>query len=254
MNVLYIAAQTFKEIYQSKILVNILFLGFFLFLVTYVVSEFSYGVANKVTLDIGLGTLSLSGTAIALFLGATLIQKEIASRTLYMVISRPVSRTTFLIGKMMGLAGILLINIMLLFSILILFYFLLDGHYNYLIPWSLLYIYLESLLVMFIVVFFSLISNNIIAVLSTLTIFIAGHGIQSVRETSLYGNDHMLRGIVDFYSKVAPDFSRLNIKNFVLYEKFLETNLLFSSLIYASFWIALFLILSSLVISKKEFS
>jgi hypothetical protein len=108
--------------------------------------------------------------------------------------------------------------------------------------------------VMFIVVFFSLISNNIIAVLSTLTIFIAGHGIQSVRETSLYENDHMLRGIVDFYSKVAPDFSRLNIKNFVLYEKFLDNNLLFSSLLYASFWIALFLILSSLVISKKEFS
>lgn len=254
MNILYVAGQTFKELYQSKILVNILFLGVFLFLVTFVVSEFSYGVANKVTLDIGLGTLSLSATTIALFLGATLIQKEIANRTLYMVISRPVSRTTFLMGKMLGLAGILFVNVLVLFAMLMVFYGLLDGSYNYLIPWSLLYIYLESLLVMFIVVFFSLISNSIIAVLSSLTIFIAGHAISTVKETSPYKHDAVLRGLVDFYSTIAPDFSRFNIKSFVLYEKFLDHSLLWTSVLYCGLWIIIFLVLSSFIISKKEFS
>lgn len=254
MNLFYVANQTFRELYQSKILVNILFLGAFLFLVTYVVSEFSYGVANKVTLDIGLGALSLSATTIALFLGATLIQKEIANRTLYMVISRPVSRATFLLGKMLGLAGILFVNVMTLFLMLMIFYALLDGSYNYLIPWSLLYIYLEALLVMFIVVFFSLISNSIIAVLSSLTIFVAGHAIQTVKDTSPYKHDVALKAAVDFYSTVAPDFSRFNIKSFVLYEKFLDQSLLWTSLFYCGLWIVIFSILSIFVISKKEFS
>ena len=122
MTLYYVAKQTFQEIYESKVLMNVAFLGVFLFLVTYVVSEFSYGVANKVTLDIGLGALSLSATGIALFLGATLIQKEISNRTLYMIISRPVSRTHFLLGKMLGLAGILFVNVFILFFILYIFY------------------------------------------------------------------------------------------------------------------------------------
>ena len=254
MNLFLVAHQTFKELYQSKILINILFLGGFLFLTTYIVSEFSYGVANKVTLDIGLGTLSLSATIIALFLGSGLIQKEISSRTLYMVISRPVSRTTFLMGKMLGLAGILFVNIIILFLMLMVFYFILDGKYNYLIPWSLFYIYLESLIVMIIVVFFSLISNNIIAILSTLTMYVAGHAISSVKDTSPYHHDAVVKAVVDFYSFVAPDFSRFNIKSFVLYEKFFDHSILWSSVLYAGLWIILFSIFSIFTISKKEFS
>lgn len=254
MNLFYIAKQTFQEIYESKVLMNVAFLGVFLFITTYIVSEFSYGVAHKVTLDIGLGALSLSATGIALFLGATLIPKEIANRTLYMIISRPVTRTNFLLGKLLGLAGILLINIVILFLILYVFYSLLGGVYNSLIPWVLLYIFLESLLVMLIVVFFSLISNNMIAVFVTFTLYGSGHAIDTVKETSTYAKSELLRVFVDNYSYFAPNFRKLNLKSFVLYEKFLDPSFLFSALVYGFFWILIFIILSALVISKKEFS
>ncbi|MCF8058192.1 MAG: ABC transporter permease [Bacteriovoracaceae bacterium] len=254
MNIYYVAKQTFQEIYQSKILINILFLGIFLLLITFVVSEFSYGVGHKVTLDIGLGALSLSAATIALFLGSTLIQKEIANRTLYMVISRPVSRNSFLTGKMLGLSGILFINVLTLFIILYVFYSLLGGTFNYLIPWSLFYIYLESLLVMFIVVFFSLISNSIIAIFITLTLFVSGHAMETVKETAAYRLSTFLKNFVDNYSMVAPDFSKLNIKPYVLYERFLDQSTLYSAMFYGLFWIILFLLLSSFVMSKKEFS
>lgn len=254
MTLYYVAKQTFQEIYESKVLMNVAFLGVFLFLVTYVVSEFSYGVANKVTLDIGLGALSLSATGIALFLGATLIQKEISNRTLYMIISRPVSRTSFLLGKLLGLAGILFVNVIVLFFLLYLFYFLLGGEYNFLIPWSLFYIYLESLIVMLIVVFFSLISNNMISVFVTLTLFGAGHGIDTVKETSAYSKNELLKVFVDNYALFAPNFGKLNIKSFVLYERFLDKSLLFSSFGYGAIWIIIFTVFSALVISKKEFS
>lgn len=254
MKIYLIAKQTFAEIYESKVLLNVAFLGAFLFLVTFVVSEFSYGVANKVTLDIGLGSLSLSGVGIALFLGATLIPKEIASRTLYMVISRPVSRMTFLVGKLLGLAGILLVNVLVLFGILYSFYAALGGEFNYLIPWALFYIYLESLIVMLIVVFFSLISNNIIAVFITLTLFASGHAVESVRDTMAYKTNLLMKGFVDYYSYFLPNFTKLNIKTFVLYERFIETSYLGSAFLYGALWAFVFLGLSTLVISKKEFS
>jgi len=66
---LIIAAYTFKELLKSKILLNVFFIGLGLMLVTYVATEFTYGVPERVALDFGLGMLSISSLAISLFLG-----------------------------------------------------------------------------------------------------------------------------------------------------------------------------------------
>ncbi len=252
MKIFIIGAQTFKEIYKSRILFGTIFIGIFLLLMTYVASEFSYGVAGKVTLDIGLGLISLSGVAIALFLGARLLPSEMENRTLYMVLSRPVSRAEFLVGKMLGLSGILLCNLVLLYMFLYGLVLSLDGKIGDLVGWSLFFIYIESLLVMLMVVFFSLISNTIISIIMSLTLFVAGHGIDAVKETSPYKNDPLLKGFIDLYSQWMPNFNVFNIKSFVLYEKFIESSWLFKASSYSLFWCLFFLLMSLVFFNKRE--
>ncbi len=253
-NLVLISKQTFLEIYQSKILMNVLFIAIGLLLVTAVTAEFSYGVADKVALDVGLGFLSLSLVGISIFMGASLINSEIENRTLYMIISRPVSRSYFFIGKMLGLSGILLVNTIGLSIVVFGLYGFLGGGYHYLIPWSLLFIYLESLIILLCVTFFSLISNRALTVLITITLFITGHGIEGVKSTSLYVNRGVVKVFVDIYSKYLLNLEKLNIKNFVLYDGLLESSFLYSTLAYSLVWIAFFLMSSLLVFNKKDFS
>ena len=52
---LTIALYTFKEIWKSKILLNVFFVGMGLMVVTYVATEFTFGVPERVALDFGLG-------------------------------------------------------------------------------------------------------------------------------------------------------------------------------------------------------
>src|SRR6476659_1520795 len=127
MKTLTIAFYTFKEIWKSKILLNVFFVGIGLMIVTYVATEFTYGVPERVALDFGLGMLSLSSLSISLFLGVTLLSKEIESRTIYMVISRPVPRYVFILGKIFGLLGIQGLNILILSSMSLLSVVLLGG-------------------------------------------------------------------------------------------------------------------------------
>ena len=94
-----IAYYTFREILKSNILVNVAILGLGLMLVTYVAFSFTYGEASRVALDFGLGMLSLSSVGIAIFIGVGLLSKEIENRTVYMIISRPVPRYIFILGK-----------------------------------------------------------------------------------------------------------------------------------------------------------
>lgn len=249
-----IARQTFKEIYQSKILINVILLGAFISLAIFVTSEFTYGAAARVGLDIGLGVLSLSLTGISIFLGSNLIENEIKNRTLYLVLCRPVSRTSFYIGKLLGLAGILLVNTLALSLFVLLLYFWVGGPYHFLIPWSLFFIYLESLVVLSLVVFLSLISNTIITVLMSLTFYAAGHAVESVRETTLFKFNAFLRGFVEFYSTFMPNFSKFNIKNYVLYDNLITDAYLWGSLAYGLLWIFLIGFISSFIFSKKDFS
>lgn len=249
-----VAGQTFKQIYQSKILFNILFLGAFLVATTYIASEFSYGVAKKVVLDVGLGILSLSSVSIGIFLGSTLIQKEMESRTLYMVISRPVSRYTFLLGKLLGLAGIMTLNVIILFLVLALLYIGSGGEISSLILWSAVNILLEALMVMFLSVTLSLMMNNILAVLSTISFYVVGFGVDSVRETSTYQLNDFLKLIIDGYSKFMPNFTVVNLKSYALYEVFLPEGYILKSVLYGGLWIIIFTIISMFLISRKEFS
>jgi ABC-type transport system involved in multi-copper enzyme maturation permease subunit len=253
-NLFLISRQTFMEIYQSKILMNVLFMGVLLWVVTFVAAEFSYGVADKIALDVGLGCLYLSLIGVAIFMGANLINDEIENRTLYMIICRPVSRSSFFVGKMLGLSGILLVNTMALSVFIFGLYYFLGGSYHYLIPWSLFFIYLEAVLILFCVVFFSLISNTALTVLITLVVLVAGHGIEGVKSTSFYSAREWVRVFVDNYSYYMPNLEKFNIKSFVLYDSLLDSAYLFSSLSYSIIWIALFLVLSLLVISRKDFS
>lgn len=253
MNNLFVVSKyAFLELYKSKILLNVVILGFFLLIIATVASEFTYGVPEKVALNFGLGLLSLSLVAVATFMGATLVSREMENRTLYMILSRPVDRYVFLIGRILGLTGILFLNAFILSFFTLSLFLVLDGELTALIFHSIIFSYLESVLVMLVVVLFSLFSNTVISVLFTLTIYVCGHGIEAVKQTKLVDANEFLAFFINIYSKIMPNFTKLNIKNYVFYEDLIEIDFLASSYLYAFLYCLILVILSCLVFNKKE--
>ena len=68
-------------------------------------STLSYVERERILQDVGLASIRLFGAAIAIFVGVGLIHKEVDRRTIYTILSKPVSRTEFLLGKYAGLVG-----------------------------------------------------------------------------------------------------------------------------------------------------
>lgn len=249
---LTISKFTFIEIYKSKIMINILLSGFVLALICYVVAEFSFGNPSKVALDVGLGFLSLTTKAIAIFFGATLLKNELESRTIYLVLSNPVSRVEFLTGKIMGLSGILLLNTVILSLFTTIFYYYWDGIWSSLIAWSIVQVFLESVLILLIVVFFSLITNVNLAILFSVSIYISGYAIRGVMELSAVKENPGLLSIANTISYIIPNFSLFDIKNFVLYKQSLETSYLLGSITYSTVFSLIFLFSSSIILNRKD--
>jgi len=252
LKIVEIAKYTFVEIYKGKIFYILLILGITLVLLTYIASEFAYGVPARIALDFGLGSLYLSSSGIALFLGATLISREIESRTVYMILSRPLTRTSFLLGRILGMLGIIFVNNIVLAGLTLTIYFLMNGDYQSLILWCIFFSILESTTVLLIVILFSLISNVIITFLSTLVIYIIGHAITDAMALPLVKDNVFINIIVKSYAFIFPDFSKLNIKNFVLYQQHLETGYLFSTLLYVLIYCVMLIVVSSVLFERKN--
>jgi len=249
---LIIAHYTFKEILKSKILINVFFVGFGLMVVTFVATEFTFGVPERVAVDFGLGMLSLSSVAISLFLGVGLLSKEIESRTVYMIISRPVSRHSFIIGKIIGLMGIQLVNIIILSIMTLSAAYLLGGNISSLLFWSVGFIFLESLMLLLVVSLVSLLANNVLTVLLSLVLLLLGHSIRETQEITFIKNNQILDWLLEVYHFFLPAFYKLNLKDFVIYEKSLPISYLGSALLYGVTYSAALLVLIIAVFNRKN--
>jgi ABC-type transport system involved in multi-copper enzyme maturation permease subunit len=249
--ILIISKYTFKELIKSRILYITLIIGLALMVVTYVATEFTYGVPQKVALDFGLGMLSFSSMGISLFMGATLLYKEIDSRTVYMVISRPVPRWIFITGKIVGLIFILLLNIGILSLMTLACSSFLGGAINEAIILSIFFNLIESVLLLLVVVFFSLFMNNTLATVISLTILILGHAIKDTQNILFVQERPYIKYILELYHFVLPSFHKLNLKDFVIYNQTIETSYILNSLTYG-FGYSLFLFLMIIYLFNRK--
>ncbi|TFG93069.1 MAG: hypothetical protein E4H11_08685, partial [Myxococcales bacterium] len=100
---LAIAANTVREAVRSRLLYTLLFFAVLLICAGLLLSALSYVENDRILQDVGLGAMRLFGVAIALFVGVGLIHREVERRTVYTILSKPLSRAEFLLGKFAGL-------------------------------------------------------------------------------------------------------------------------------------------------------
>jgi ABC-2 type transport system permease protein len=207
-----VAKYTFEELYKSKILLNSFFIGLALLLLTFTAYQFTYGEPERIALDFGLSCLSISSVGISLFLGVTLISKEIENRTVYMIISRPVKRMEFIFGKLIGFNFIVFLNVLILSLLTLSVYFISGGTFQSLILWSIFFILVESLVVLLLVVLFSLLTTNILAVFLTISLYLIGQVISETQNISFVQNSDFLSMFIKSYHFALPGFYKFNVK------------------------------------------
>jgi len=101
--ILAIALNTYREAIRNRILYIFVFFALALMILSGVASTLAIGEHEKIMRDLGLSGISLFGLLIALFVGIGLVYNDIERKTIYTIISKPIDRTTFVLGKYFGL-------------------------------------------------------------------------------------------------------------------------------------------------------
>lgn len=107
MIALVIARNTFREATRDRVLAGLVGAGLVLLAATQVLGTLALGEERRITIDLGLSGITMLGLFAILVVGTSLVAKEIERKTIYNLLSRPISRHAYLIGKWMGLSGAL---------------------------------------------------------------------------------------------------------------------------------------------------
>ena len=112
-----IGINTFREAVRDRVLYGVLGAAVLVLVFTLALAELSLDQEDRVIADIGLASISIYSVIIAIFLGSSLLYKEIERKTLYVILPKPVHRAEFLFGKYTGIAATALVFVSIMGSI-----------------------------------------------------------------------------------------------------------------------------------------
>lgn len=100
-----IALNTYREAVRDRVLFGVLALAAGVLALTLALGELSLDQQMRVVTDLGLASISLFSVVVAIFLGSSLLYKEIERKTLYVILPKPIARFEFLLGKYFGIVA-----------------------------------------------------------------------------------------------------------------------------------------------------
>lgn len=103
MNALWaLVLNGFRESRRNRVTVVVFLFAFAMIFSATFALEFTVATFSRVITDMGLGVMSIIATFLAVFLSTALLPREIERRTIFMVASRPISRSVFVVGRYLG--------------------------------------------------------------------------------------------------------------------------------------------------------
>jgi ABC-type transport system involved in multi-copper enzyme maturation permease subunit len=251
--ILIIAANTFKEAIRDKILLSIAIIGFLLIAASRIFIPISIGQASKIIKDFGISLVEIFGVLIVIFVGSRIFHQEIERKTIFSIMSKPVSPLEFVTGKFLGLYYLIVIVQILLFVIFIIFCKLyLRAVDIYLL--NVLYFFLfEFLLLDALVIFLSCFMSPLTSGIISLLLFFIAHLTFYLRTLTQILKVPALAAILNFLYYVLPNFSVFNIKSSVVYHFPITINSYLLAVSYSLLYSLILIIFSSFLYSRKEF-
>ncbi len=183
MRIYTIACNTFREAVRDRVLYNLVLFVLLITASAIFLGELTAGQEARTIVNFGLSAMLVFGAFISIFVGVSLVSKEIERRTIYAIFSKPIGRGEFIVGKYLGLCLTLLVNVLIMgVGVSLAILYVGGGQLAFTIWGAIFLIYLELTILTAVAILFSSFSSPALSALLTFFIFVIGHFSQSLRE------------------------------------------------------------------------
>jgi ABC-type transport system involved in multi-copper enzyme maturation permease subunit len=251
-----IATNVFREMVRDRVLY---ILGFYVFIMAaglLLLPEISATTEDKMFLDLGLAAMAILGLVIAVFIGTSLVNKEVEKRTLLVLIAKPLSRSEFVIGKYLGLVAVLTVLVTVMTVIYLVFLQL--GKIDYQVASivvAAVFMILQLCLISAVAMTFGIVSNSLLAAPLTIAVYFIGNITQDILKFGRLSNNPSFERFSQGLYMVLPDLSRLDVKNDAVYgwQALPDVPTLIGNGLYGILYSLMLMAIAILIFSGREF-
>ncbi len=251
-NIWIIAKNTFKLEVREKILYAIV-----VFAVLYMLS--SLFLADLVLKELPMvKSFALSGVyffnaILAIFLGTTSFFKDIDRKVVYFILSKPVSRAQFLLGKYFGLCMVLLATTLIFMVAYLGVVAYEGGGFDAMGILAIAMQYLEMMLFLAFATFVSTFSTSLLSIVYTSAVFFAGHVVSALltdaKAVNIVGFKYRMVQVLYY---VFPNLEKFDIRDFAVHSVAAPLQSTLLAIVYAAVYIVLLLTAGIWIFEKKE--
>jgi Cu-processing system permease protein len=248
-----IAINTFKEIIRDRILYGLIVFAVLLIGLSLALGELSFQEQARITADFGLMGVHLSAVILSIFVGSTLVSKEIEKRTIFTLLSHAVTRSQFLVAKLLGMLMVLATVMAGLSIILLLLFGHLGMEINEIFFVALSGIFFESAVLLSLTIFFGIFSSPLLAVSFSLAFFLIGHWLNDLKFFAEKSQSPLFNSFATAVNYALPNLERFNWRSNVTYFESIPPETVMRASGYAGSWVLVLICLAALMFRRRDF-
>jgi Cu-processing system permease protein len=250
---LTIARMAFTESIRDKVLYSILVFALAMIGSSAVLVTLSVGGEGRIVKDLGLACITLFGLFFSVFIGISLVSREVERRTIFALLSKPVRRAEFLLGKFLGLGLTLLVNLSVMTAGLILLAWAIEGHWTPRIALAVGSTCLELLILIAFAILFSTFSTPTLSAIYTLTVFVIGRLSADLMQFAAQFGGSSLKATIAVLYYLLPNLSRFNLSGLAAADTPLPWGTLALIALYGLLYAGAVLALAIAVFQRRDF-
>jgi ABC-type transport system involved in multi-copper enzyme maturation permease subunit len=251
-NIFIIAKNTFNVEVRDKIIYAVFGFAILYFFLMEFMSQLVLGELPMVKSFALLGVYFFN-VIVALFLGTTSFYKDIERKIVYFILSKPVSRSQFIIGKFLGLCAVILFSSVVMGIDYMFLIYVVSHTIDFLGLLAIAMQFLEMSLFIAFAMFVTTFSSSILSIVFTSAVFFIGHVVSSLLSAaSSMGIGGFKLILIKLMYYILPNLEKFDIRNIAIHPVQLPFLNFFFAFCYALFYIALLLFSAILIFKKKE--
>ena len=250
-NIVTIARNTFRETIRDRILYVILAFAVLFILSTIFFGSISLGEDIKVIKDFGLAGIYLFSLIITVFLGGSLIYKEIEKRTLYILLSKPVSSLEVVVGKFLGLFVSIFLTIVIMTAIYLVVVAAKGGGFDSVSLLAILMQLFEVGVFISLMILFSTFATPLASTIYAVLILYIGHSLNLIVKY-VNKNPSSFRPVVVAIYYILPNLEKFNLRNLVVHDVRVSGLSILYAFFYAILYSSILLILATWSLKKQD--
>ena len=250
---LNIAKNTFKEIIRNRFLYLILFFACVFIIFSLALGKLTIGESEKVIVDFGLAMIEIFGLIGVLFVWSQLLFKEVEGKTIFLILSKPIKRQDFILGKFYGFSATIAL-IVFFQALLFLGVLLFSGiSITSLILWALFFTWLKLEILLGVVFFLSTFMGNMMTILVGLMVYLISHSFSLLLDLFWKFQESIWFMLVKLFQIIFPPLEAMNVKDVIgTFQDFSMQYFLFNS-VHAIIYLIILLFFTVKIFERKVF-